>query len=107
MPISDKFENVSVTLKANVYFDGKVVSHSLFLQNGTKKTVGIIYPGTFKFNTEAPERMDIVAGQCKVKLAGQSEWSDYGPGTFFKVPGKSSFEISVEQGIAEYLCSFE
>ena len=70
MPISEKFENVSVKLKANVYFDGKVISHSIFLQNGTKKTVGLIYPGAFKFNTDAPERMDIIAGNCRFTL----EW---------------------------------
>ncbi len=101
-----KFDNVSVTSKANVYFDGKVVSHTILLAGGAKKTLGLIYPGSFKFNTEGPERMEMTAGTSKVKLAGQSDWKTYEAGTQFDVPGKSSFEITVESGIAEYVCSF-
>ncbi|MCX5659139.1 MAG: pyrimidine/purine nucleoside phosphorylase [Planctomycetota bacterium] len=101
-----QFDNVSVVSKANVYFDAKVVSHTVLFKDGTKKTLGLIYPGTYKFNTDAAERMEIVAGSCKAKLAGQSEWKPYGAGTSFDVPAKSHFEISVEQGVAEYVCSF-
>jgi len=100
-------QNVSVPLKANVYFDGKVISHTLLAADGSKKTIGLIYPGSFHFNTDAPERMDILAGACQVKLAGETAWKSYASGTTFHVPGKSSFDIAVESGIAEYLCSFE
>jgi uncharacterized protein YaiE (UPF0345 family) len=37
----EKFENVTVVAKANVYFDGKVVSHTVLLASGKKKTLGI------------------------------------------------------------------
>ena len=107
MSVPEQINGVAVKLKANVYFDGKVISHSLFFPDGTKKTVGIIFPGSFHFNTEAPERMDIVAGNCRVKVAGASGWTDYAAGSYFNVPGKSSFDIAVDSGIAEYLCSFE
>jgi len=99
--------NVTVPLKANVYFDGKVVSHTLLSQDGTKKTLGLIYPGSFTFNTGAPERMDIVAGTCRARLKGETEWKTYAAGTFFRVPGNSAFDITVDSGIAEYLCTFE
>ena len=102
-----EIKNVSVPLKANVYFDGKVVSHTLMSADGSKKTVGLIYPGSFTFNTDAPERMDIVAGICNVRLKDQSEWKSYAAGTSFKVAGNSAFDIRVDQGITEYLCSFE
>jgi purine/pyrimidine-nucleoside phosphorylase len=102
-----QFDNVSVVCKANVYFDGKVVSHSVLFGDGSKKTLGLIYPGTYTFNTDAPERMEIIAGSCKARLAGEGEWKAYPGGTYFRVPGKSSFEIAVEAGIAEYVCSFE
>ena len=104
--IPQQFEKVSVVCKANVYFDGKVISHSVLFADGTKKTLGLIYPGSFHFNTGAPERMDIIAGACRVKLAGENTWSNYASGTSFKVPGNSSFDIAVEQGVAEYICSF-
>lgn len=105
-PIPGKFENVCAVCKANLYFDGKVVSHSLLFPDGSKKTLGLIYAGSFKFNTDAPERMEMVAGACRVKLAGQSDWKSFPAGTSFEVPGKSSFEIAVDEGIAEYICSF-
>ena len=101
-----QFDNVSVTCKANVYFDGKVVSHSLKLPGGQKVTLGLIYAGEFRFNTDAPERMDMTAGACRVKLAGEKDWKSYKAGTTFNIPGKSHFDIAVDSGIAEYICSF-
>jgi len=100
-------KNVTVPLKANIYFDGKVVSHTLLDPQGGKRTIGLIYPGTFNFSTGAPERMDILAGACRVRLKGATEWKNYAAGSFFKVPGNSAFDITVEQGLAEYLCTFE
>jgi uncharacterized protein YaiE (UPF0345 family) len=102
-----KFDDVSVTTKANVYFDGKVVSHTIHLRDGAKKTLGIIYPGSFHFTTDAPERMDIVAGTCRVKIAGEADFRTYSAGSGFDVPGKSAFDIAVESGLVEYVCSFK
>ena len=101
------FVNVEVTAKANVYFDGKVVSHTIRLADGSKKTLGLIYPGSFHFSTGAPERMQIIAGSCRARLDGENEWKTYGEGTEFGVPGNSGFDIAVESGVAEYVCSFE
>jgi uncharacterized protein YaiE (UPF0345 family) len=103
----DQLDRVSLKLKANIYFDGGVVSHSLTTKKGAKQTVGIIWPGEYHFNTDAPERMDIIAGSCRVKLAGEKTWTPYKSGQMFKVPGKTGFDIAVDQGLAEYLCSFE
>ena len=49
------FSNVTVDAKANVYFDGKVVSHSVHFTDGSKKTLGLIYPGEYHFGTAAAE----------------------------------------------------
>lgn len=107
MSIPSSLENVTLTLKANVYFDGGVISHTTVSVDGVKKTVGLIRPGQYHFNTGAPERMDIIAGTCKVKLAGQKDWTTFTGGQTFHVPGNSSFDIGVESGLAEYLCTFE
>jgi uncharacterized protein YaiE (UPF0345 family) len=101
------FAQVEVIAKANVYFDGKVVSHTVVFPDGSKKTLGLIYPGSFHFGTDAPERMQIIAGSCRARLDGESAWKDYAAGTEFHVAGKSGFDIAVESGIAEYICSFE
>ena len=101
-----QFDNVSVICKANVYFDGKVVSHSVLFPDGSKKTLGLIYPGEYNFGTGAPEIMEIIAGDCRVKVKGETQWTAYPAGTSFKVPGNSSFDIAVEKEIAEYICYY-
>jgi uncharacterized protein YaiE (UPF0345 family) len=102
-----EFTNVTAVAKANVYFDGKVISHTIKFADGSKKTLGLIYPGEYHFGTDAPERMDIIAGSCEVKIDGTEDFQVYAAGTFFRVPGKSGFTISVAGSIAEYVCSFE
>ena len=106
MPASNEFSGVTVHAKANVYFDGKVVSHTILLPDGAKKTLGLIYPGSFHFKTGAAERMEIIAGSCRVKLDGATAWTDFGAGTHFDVPANSGFAIEVASGICEYVCSF-
>ena len=102
-----QFDNVSVVKKANVYFDGKCVSHTVVLAGGARKTVGVILPSTLTFNTGAPEVMEGVGGSCRVRLRGENEWTTWGEGQSFNVPGNSSFEISVAEGEAyHYVCHF-
>lgn len=101
-----QFAGVTVTTKANVYFDGNVVSHTVMFNDGTKKTLGLIRPGSYHFNTGAPERMEIVAGECTVTLDGTAETKPYAAGTHFDVPGNSGFTIAVKAGLCEYICSF-
>jgi hypothetical protein len=104
--IASEFRGVTAVAKANVYFDGKVVSHSILFPDGSKKTLGLIYPGRFHFGTDKAELMEIVAGACSVKLDGQDAVKDYGAGQAFEVPAKSGFDIEVKSGICEYICSF-
>lgn len=103
---AQQFDKVSVVTKANVYFEGRVVSHTVLFADGTKKTIGLIYPGAFFFNTGAPEVMEIIAGSCEVRLKGETAWQAYAAGTAFQVPGNSGFDIRVNAGICEYICSF-
>jgi uncharacterized protein YaiE (UPF0345 family) len=100
------FQNVTVEAKANVYFEGKVVSHTIHFADGSKKTLGLIYPGTYHFGTGAPERMEIIAGTCSVILDGGGEAAEFCEGAHFDVPGNSGFTITIASGICEYICSF-
>lgn len=104
--MSTTFTNVTADAKANVYFDGRVVSHSIHLEDGAKKTLGLIFEGEYHFGTAAPELMEIIAGNCTVRLDGASEAVEYEAGTSFEVPGNSGFTIVVKDCICEYICSF-
>ena len=99
------FKNVEVKKKANVYFDGKVTSRTITLASGETKTLGVMLPGTYHFNTQAPEVMDVTQGNCKVKLAGEQAWREYKAGQSFNVPGNSSFDIEATT-LVDYVCHF-
>lgn len=101
-----QFPNVTALARANVYFDGKVVSHTILLAGGGKKTLGLIYAGKFHFGTGKAERMEITAGSCHVKLDGSGDTQSYAAGTHFDVAANSGFDIEVAEGICEYVCSF-
>ena len=98
-------QNVTLSKKSNVYFDGKCVSHTAVLADGTRKTVGVIFPSTLSFNTGAPETMEIVAGRCRVRLAGGDAWQEYEGGQRFDVPGDSAFDIETLE-MVDYVCHF-
>jgi purine/pyrimidine-nucleoside phosphorylase len=101
----DKFDNVSVVKKANIYFDGKCVSHNVVFADGTRKSVGVIFPSVLTFNTGAPEIMELNGGRCRVKLPGATEWKTFGAGEQFSVPGNASFEIETLETL-DYVCHF-
>ena len=103
--VIDSFANVTLSTRANVYFDGKCVSHGFTLADGTKKSAGVVLPATLTFNTDAPEIMECVAGGCEYRLAGATEWSSSGPGDRFSVPANSSFDIRVTEAY-HYICHF-
>ncbi len=105
--MSDKFENISVVKKSNVFFDGKCVSHSVLFPNGTRKTVGVILPDSkLTFNVGTAEVMEITNGSCEVKIAGEPAFKTYTPGMQFSVPANSSFEIHAKDTV-DYVCSFD
>jgi purine/pyrimidine-nucleoside phosphorylase len=102
---TEKIDGVSVVTQANVFFDGKCISHTLIGANGTKVSVGVILPATLTFNTGAPEIMECVAGFCEYKLDGSDTWIKSSAGEKFSVPGQSKFDIRVSAPY-HYICHF-
>ena len=103
---TQQISNISVTTKANVYFDGKCISHGVTYPDGTKKSVGVVLPSTLTFSTGAAETMECVAGSCEYQLADTDAWVKCGPGEKFSVPGNSKFDIRVTEPY-HYICHFE
>ena len=100
-----QFDKVSVIKKSNVYFDGKCVSHTILLEDGSRTTIGVIFPSMLTFSTSEPELMEVVAGRCRVRLEGGSDWEDHGPGSRFSVPAISRFDIETLE-LLDYVCHF-
>lgn len=100
-----QFDHVSVIKKANIYFDGKCISHSLVFPDQTRKTIGVIMPGTLTFGTDSPEVMEIIEGKCRARIGPDGEWKDYDTGHQFRVPAKSSFDLEALEPV-HYVCHF-
>lgn len=95
----------SVLTQANVYFEGKCISHSLVLADGSKKSVGVILPSTLRFSTNTPEVMECVAGACEWRMEGSDEWQPSRAGEQFTVPANAVFHIRATEPY-HYICHF-
>jgi purine/pyrimidine-nucleoside phosphorylase len=102
---TEQISNVSVNTQANVYFDGKCISHGITLADGTKKSVGVVLPATLTFNTGAAEIMECVGGACEYKLDGSEVWVKSSVGEKFSIPAHSKFDIRVTEAY-HYICHF-
>ena len=100
-----EFKNVNIIKKANVYFDGKVVSRTVKFEDGSIKTLGYMMPGDYNFGTEAAEVMEILAGRLDARLPGSQEWLTVQAGESFDVPANSNFDIRIHQA-TDYCCSY-
>ena len=101
----ETLDGASVTTRANVYFDGKCVSHNLVLPDGSKKSVGVVLPATLTFRTAASEVMECVAGSCEYRLAGTDVWLKSEAGHRFSVSANSKFDLRVTEAY-HYICHF-
>ena len=99
------FKNVTVDLKSNVYFDGKVTSRNIIFDDGSIKTLGLMLKGEYEFHTSQKEIMEINTGELNVLLKGEVEWKIFKEGSFFEVPAHSSFKVKVNQD-TNYCCSY-
>jgi purine/pyrimidine-nucleoside phosphorylase len=100
-----QISGVTVSTVANVYFDGKCVSHTITNAQGERKSVGVILPSKLTFSTGASEVMELVAGKCRVKLPGAQDWQSLAGGQQFAVAANASFEIEVTETL-HYVCHF-
>lgn len=100
-----EFKNVTITKKANVYFDGKVTSRTILFPDGSKKTLGIMAEGVYEFGTAEKEVMEILAGSLDVLLPGSAEWITISAGASFEVPAQSKFQLKVKS-LTDYCCSY-
>ena len=100
-----QFDKVSIVKKANVYFDGKVTSRTVIFPDGSTKTLGVMMPGEYEFNTAKKEDMEIMAGELEVLLPDGNDWQEIKGGESFQVPADSKFSLKIKT-LTDYCCSF-
>ncbi len=105
MVVTEKFANATIVKKANIYFDGKVTSRTVLFADGTRKTLGIMLPGDYEFDTAAPEIIEILNGELAVQLPGENTWQSLAAGNQFAVGANSRFKLQVKT-VVDYCCSY-
>ena len=101
--ITETISGARIATQANVYFDGKCVSHSLTLADGTKKSVGVVLPSELTFKTGAAETMECVAGGCEYRLAGSDLLAAQRPGPQVQHSGQFQFRHPRHPGLPLHL----
>ena len=99
------YQNVNVDKKANIYFDGKVISRNIFLSDGSKKTLGVMLAGNYEFNTVSRELIEIISGKLSLKRKDDENWISITEGMEFNIPKNSSFKLKVID-LVNYTCSY-
>jgi len=100
------YPNATITKKANIYFGGDVISRTVKTESGETKTLGFMQAGAYNFKTNASEIMEILHGECRVRLQASESWHVYAAGESFDVPANSSFDIEVSD-VLDYACHFK
>lgn len=100
-----EFNNVTVQKKANIYFEGKVISTSISFSDGSKKTLGVMLTGEYEFNTKQKEIMEIMSGKLEVLLPNKYEWINIKSGDSFEISKNSSFKLKIHE-ITNYCCDY-
>ena len=100
-----EFKQVTITKKSTIYFDGNVTSRTITFEDGSIKTLGIMQPGEYEFNTDVKEIMEILVGELEVLLPGDDSWKKVTAGETFEVPAKSKFGLKIHS-ITDYCCSY-
>lgn len=100
-----EFSNVTVLKKANIYFNGQVVSHTVLFPDGSKKTLGVMQVGEYEFSTAAAEIMEILSGELEWQMKGEGAWQKVTGGDSFHVPANATFLMRVTT-VSDYCCSF-
>ncbi len=95
----------TIEQQANVYFEGKVTSRTVYLADGERLTLGVMCQGEYQFNTTEKEKMDITAGELIVLLPGETAWQTYTAGESFEVPANSVFQVKAAT-FADYTCYY-
>ena len=101
----EEFKNVTVAKKANIFFNGAVASRTILFSDGTKKTLGVMQPGEYSFNTGVAEIMEITAGELEYRVGNAGDWVKVKGGESFRVPANSAFTMKVAT-VSDYCCSF-
>ena len=99
-----EIKNATIVKEANIYYDGKVTSRTVILEDGSKQSLGIMLPGEYTFGTNEAEIMEMLSGELDIRLPGE-DWKTLNTPETFNVPANSSFDLKIKT-VTDYCCSY-
>ncbi|MFB6069510.1 MAG: pyrimidine/purine nucleoside phosphorylase [Halanaeroarchaeum sp.] len=100
----DHLKDVTVRKEANVYYEGHVTSRELETADGDRKTLGIVLPGEYEFETDEREDIEIVEGRGRFELP-TGETISFEAGDVASIPSDTTFTF-VADSVVDYYCSY-
>lgn len=104
MMSEDPLEDATVRKRANVYYDGRVTSRELTTANGERLTLGIVLPGTYEFEADAEETIELLMGNGRIELP--AETVTFEAGDVVTVPADTTFDF-VADDVVDYCCAYD
>lgn len=101
----EKLQNIDVLAKANVYFDGRVTSHTCYRTDGSRFTLGIITAGSYTFNVGDREVVRLISGEVEVKRPCDTDWASFQAPQTFEIQADCDYDIRT-YNVAEYICDY-
>lgn len=99
----DNFEHATVRKRANVYYDGRVTSRVVETADGDRRTLGIVLPGSYEFETETHETIEVLAGTGRLELP--DETLPFDAGDVVEIPADTPFDF-VADDVVDYCCAY-
>lgn len=100
----EQFADATVRKRANVYYDGRVTSRELTTAAGERRTLGVVLPGTYTFDTDTRETIEVLAGRGRIEKPDGTV--SFEPGDVVTVPADTSFEFAADE-VVDYCCAYE
>lgn len=101
---AESLEEAAVRKRANVYYDGRVSSREVTDGDGQRYTLGLVLPGSYEFETDAAEEIEVLAGSGRLELP--EETVPFGEGDVVTVPADTAFEF-VADDVVDYCCAYD
>ena len=68
--MSEWIDNARISLRANIYYHGRVNSRTIFREDGLRITLGVLLPGEYEFGVHEKEIVTLLKGKAEVCLPG-------------------------------------
>lgn len=100
-----QFDHVRIAKRARIDAAGRCIAYDLDFPGHARKMLGVILPPKASFTAEGEETLEIVSGDCRVRLSEGAEdgewkpWQSLSSGSECRVPASCLCEIETEQPV--------